>query len=136
MCVCDLRESSPRFYLLLLSLSVTSLTLCVCAILPDRLSSVERFHSDLFPCSYTVTEMTPPPRRLGLFRLEATAGCGDMIEVDDVSFVIRKVAYQYQYIGGAYRMVSKAAKVKKTSRDSVERFMERLLPKGSRDDKN
>ena len=33
-------------------------------------------------------------------------------------------------------MVSKAAKVKKTSRDSVERFMERLLPKGSRDDKN
>ena len=57
-------------------------------------------------------------------------------QVDDVSFVIRKVAYQYQYIGGAYRMVSKAAKVKKTSRDSVERFMERLLPKGSRDDKN
>lgn len=50
-------------------------------------------------------------------------------QVANLSFVIRKVAYQYQYIAGQYRMVSKAASVKKTSRDSVEKFMERLLPK-------
>merc|ERR1719265_191944 len=54
---------------------------------------------------YQVTEVTPPPTKLGLFRLEPSAGCGDLIsapvrvdgefEKSEQTFVIKRVAYQY-----------------------------------------
>jgi len=145
---------------------------------------------------YAVTEVTPPPTKLGLFRLEPSAGCGDLIcapvRVDGErekseqtvgqtgsapvpgvaaqlsshsraraslsinqyrpqepcrahepcialekpaspriargQFVIKRVAYQYEYQGGAYRMIGKRAEVKKASRDAAEAFFERMLP--------
>jgi len=86
-----------------------------------------------------VTEITPPPTKLGLFRLEPSAGCGDLIsapvrvdgefEKSEQTFVIKRVAYRYEYQGGAYRMTGKRADVKKASRDAAEAFFERMLPK-------
>ena len=78
---------------------------------------------------YDVTEVTPPPKSLGRFRLEPNLACGDMMMYKDKTFVIKKVSYRYNYIGGAYRMVGKGASVKETSRDSVEAFMRRMLPR-------
>jgi hypothetical protein len=87
---------------------------------------------------YKVTEITPPPRKLGNFRLGPSAGCGDLIsarvrlgedgEKSEQTFVIKKVSYRYEYQRGAYRMVGKAAGVKAASRDAVESVLNRMLP--------
>ena len=77
---------------------------------------------------YDVTEITPPPRRLGRFRLARDASCGDMLEHKDSTFVIKAVDYRYQYQRGAYRMVGKSAAVKESSREATERFFARMLP--------
>lgn len=88
---------------------------------------------------YTVTETTPPPTKLGVFQLDPSAGCGDLIaarvrvdgeaEKQEQAFIIKKVSYRYAYDGGSYKMVSKGAEVKMASRDSTEKFLNRLLPK-------
>lgn len=76
---------------------------------------------------YSVTEVTPPKRTIGEYRLDANAGCGDMICVGEETFVIQKVGYRYVYVSGAYRMVGKQAYVKKASREGTESFLERML---------
>ena len=82
--------------------------------------------------------MTPPPTRLGRFRLEPSAGCGDMISVrragSEQAFVIKKVSYVYEYASGGYKMVGKGVKVKRVSREGVESFLERMLPSGKVDE--
>ena len=87
---------------------------------------------------YRVTEITPPPRQLGNFKLGPSAACGDLISarvrMDDSSpkeeqtFVIKKVSYVYEFQRGAYRMVGKRAGVKAASRDAVEAVLNRMLP--------
>ena len=87
---------------------------------------------------FDVTEITPPPTKLGVFRLEPSAACGDLISarvrVDGESekveqpFIIKKVSYRYAYQQGSYKMVSKGADVKMASRDSTEKFLTRMLP--------
>ena len=42
--------------------------------------------------------------------------------------MIKRIAYEYEYQGGAYRMTGKRADVKKASRDAAEAFFERMLP--------
>merc|ERR1711879_389557 len=80
---------------------------------------------------YSVMEITPPPKKLGKFRLEPSLSCGDIMQHQEKTFVIKKVSYIYSYIGGAYRMTGKGAEVKETSREAVESFMKRMLPRGS-----
>ena len=72
---------------------------------------------------YRVTEITPPPRQLGNFKLGPSAACGDLISarvrMDDGSpkeeqtFVIKKVSCVYEFQRGAYRMVGKRAGVRR-----------------------
>jgi len=86
---------------------------------------------------FDVTEITPPPTKLGVFRLEPSAACGDLIsarvpvegepEKVEQAFVIKKVSYRYAYSQGGYRMVSKGAEVKQASRDSTEKFLKRMI---------
>ena len=89
---------------------------------------------------YQVTEISPPPTKLGLFKLDPNAGCGDCIEVptdEDGSssvFVIKKVSYKYAHRGGRMQMIGKDADVKEAARDSLEKFMTRMLPSLSGDD--
>jgi len=45
-----------------------------------------------------------------------------------------QVAYKYMYSGGSYKMVSKGADVKETSRDAVEQFMNRMLDRSEDDE--
>ena len=86
---------------------------------------------------YAVTEVTPPPTKLGTFRLSPNAGCGDLISApvraggrgNAHTYVIKRVSYRYSYQSGSYRMVGKEVDVKKTSRDATEAFLERLLPR-------
>lgn len=82
---------------------------------------------------FTVTLMTPPERPLGTFRLDPNTGCGDIIQlaVTGQAYLIKSVAYQYSYAAGAYRMVAKSVHVKEHSRDSLEKFMVRMLPESS-----
>ena len=88
---------------------------------------------------YDATEITPPPTKLGLFRLSPNAGCGDLISApvrtsgrsSAHTYVIKRVSYRYAYQSGSYRMVGKGVDVKKTSRDATEAFLERLLPPDS-----
>ena len=85
---------------------------------------------------YSVTETTPPPTKLGLFRLGPSAACGDLITAplptrdskEDVeqTFVIKRVSYIYNYVGGSYKMTRKAAAVKRADRDGQEEFLRRL----------
>ena len=58
---------------------------------------------------YSVRVVTPPPADLGLFRLDAKAACGDILEYRDRVYIIQRVQYLYAYQGGAYRMNGKAA---------------------------
>eukprot|EP00316_Scyphosphaera_apsteinii_P002954 CAMPEP_0119306342 /NCGR_PEP_ID=MMETSP1333-20130426/7124_1 /TAXON_ID=418940 /ORGANISM="Scyphosphaera apsteinii, Strain RCC1455" /LENGTH=121 /DNA_ID=CAMNT_0007309615 /DNA_START=158 /DNA_END=523 /DNA_ORIENTATION=- len=76
---------------------------------------------------FDVTNIVPPPKSLGRFRLEPVASCGDIVECRGKVFVIKKVFYRYTYTGGAYRMVGKAVHVKETSREAVEQFMQRVF---------
>mmetsp|Transcript_47486 Transcript_47486/g.110135 ORF Transcript_47486/g.110135 Transcript_47486/m.110135 type:complete len:186 (-) Transcript_47486:165-722(-) len=76
---------------------------------------------------YALTEVSPPPTSLGLFKLEPSAACGDLIQTREGTFVIKKVLYRYAYSGGTYKMVGKSAQVKSTSRDAVDSFMNRML---------
>ena len=90
---------------------------------------------------FDITEITPPPRKLGTFRLEPSAACGDLIsarvrmegesEKVEQPFIIKKVSWKYEYLQGSYRMVSKGADVKMVSRDSTEKFLSRMLPSKS-----
>ena len=90
---------------------------------------------------YRVTEVTPPPRVLGNFRLGPSAGCGDLIsarvrldgesEKIEQAFVIKRVSYRYEFSGGRYKMAGKGAYVKQASRDAVETSLSRLLPEES-----
>ena len=87
---------------------------------------------------YKVTEISPPPKKLGTFRLPPNAGCGDIIcapvrldgeaEKSEQTFVIKKVSYRYAYQSGRYVMVGKEAGVKKASRDATDAFLQRMLP--------
>jgi hypothetical protein len=77
---------------------------------------------------YDVTEVTPPPTKLGKFKLEPSAGVGDLMIANDQTYVIQKVSYRYTYEAGALRMFAKGAAVKKASREATESFLRRMLP--------
>ena len=77
---------------------------------------------------YEVREVTPPPRRLGTFRLEPSLACGDIMQHKDRTYVIKKVSYLYNFVGGAYRMTGKGAHVKETSREAIENSLARMMP--------
>ena len=76
---------------------------------------------------YQVTEISPPPTQLGVFKLDPNAGCGDMIQHEDSTFIIKKVSYKYAHRGGRMQMIGKDAAVKEAARDSLEKFMTRML---------
>lgn len=87
---------------------------------------------------YDVVDITPPPKKLGMFRLDPKASTGDLIsapvrvegteEKIDQFFVIKKVEYKYKYLSGKYRMVAKGAHVKAARRELTESFLKQLLP--------
>ena len=77
---------------------------------------------------YRVFDTSPPRAALGLFRLDPTAACGDLLVVGDRNYIVRKVSYRYVYTQGAYRMVQKVLDVKETGRDAVEKSLGRMLP--------
>ena len=52
-------------------------------------------------------------------------------EKTEQTFVVKRVSYAYNYIGGSYRMTGKGADVKLASRDAAEAFLMRMLPDGA-----
>jgi hypothetical protein len=87
---------------------------------------------------YELTEITPPPTKLGLFRLAPSAACGDIISARvtteggkkvEETFVVKRISYVYRYQGGAYRMVAKGADVKRARRELAESLLERSILK-------
>ena len=86
---------------------------------------------------YRLTEVTPPPRFLGQVSLAPTLACGDLVELTSDgnrdAYVVKRVAYQYQYSSGRYQMVGKGASVVKTSRDGIEKALGRLLRRPEED---
>eukprot|EP00320_Phaeocystis_rex_P020490 CAMPEP_0119073390 /NCGR_PEP_ID=MMETSP1178-20130426/64920_1 /TAXON_ID=33656 /ORGANISM="unid sp, Strain CCMP2000" /LENGTH=167 /DNA_ID=CAMNT_0007055467 /DNA_START=1 /DNA_END=504 /DNA_ORIENTATION=+ len=78
--------------------------------------------------AYELTDVTPPERRLGTYKLAPNLGCGDMVEIAEDTFVVKRISYRYAYSAGRYRMVSKGAAVVKAGRLGIERALGRLLP--------
>ena len=76
---------------------------------------------------YELKEVTPPPRLLGEVRLAPNLGCGDILEYEANTYVVKTVSYRYQYSSGKYRMVGKGANVVQTGRDAIEKALGRLL---------
>ena len=70
---------------------------------------------------YELTDVTPPERRLGTYRLAPNLGCGDMVETSEDAFVVKRVSYRYAYRAGRYRMVGKGANVVKAGRFGIEK---------------
>ena len=64
---------------------------------------------------YRVFDTSPPRAALGLFRLDPTAACGDLLVVGDRNYIVRKVSYRYVYTQGAYRMVGKVLDVRESA---------------------
>lgn len=64
---------------------------------------------DLLP--YDVNILTPPPQVLGRFKLDPRLNCGDVVDYDGISYVVRRVRLHYAYRDGQYVVTRKTAEV-------------------------
>lgn len=84
------------------------------------------YNGDLLP--FDVTVVTPPPRTLGRFRLDARTHCGDVIEHAGAHFLVKSVTLHYRYgPDGRPNVVRKSIAVKTLARRALEMFLERAL---------
>ncbi|KAJ8908236.1 hypothetical protein NDN08_008327 [Rhodosorus marinus] len=79
---------------------------------------------DLLP--FDIDVLTPPSRRLGRFRLDPRLNCGDIIDYDGTSYVVRRVRMHYAFRNGTFVVTRKTAEVKTMGRKSLESYLERL----------
>jgi len=81
---------------------------------------------------YEVEIITPPPRSLGIHALEPNTGCGDEVEVEGHSFVVRSVVLKYRLERGKYVRDHNRLEVMPTSRFFLNKMLESLY-NGSKD---
>ena len=62
-----------------------------------------------------------------MFRLAPNLGCGDIVDLRDDAFVVKRISYRYAYSAGRYRMVGKGAAVIQAGRAGIEKALGRLL---------
>ena len=80
---------------------------------------------------FELTDITPPERKIGNYRLAPNLGCGDMVETADDTYVVKRISYRYAYSGGRYRMVGKGAAVVRAGRLGIEKALGRLWKQDS-----
>uniref|UniRef100_A0A7S3E7F6 Uncharacterized protein n=1 Tax=Rhodosorus marinus TaxID=101924 RepID=A0A7S3E7F6_9RHOD len=79
---------------------------------------------DLLP--FDVNVLTPPSRSLGRFRLDPRLNCGDIVDYEGTSYVVRRVRMHYAFRNGTFVVTRKTAEVKTMGRKSLESYLERL----------
>lgn len=87
-----------------------------------RASSKRCFSGDKLP--FDVKIITPPPRHLGRFQLDARTHCGDVLEHGDSQFVVKSVRVRYKYSRGGYHVIGKQIEVKSLARKAIEVYLE------------
>ena len=69
----------------------------------------------------------PPRTLIGKFALDKNTGTGDLLQLRDKIWQVRRVTYRHRYTDGRFVMFSKSADATETSRAITESFLERAL---------
>jgi hypothetical protein len=83
------------------------------------------FQGDELP--FNVTVVSPPPHSLGQFMLNPRTNCGDVIEHDEKSYVVKRVICHYRLQFGRPQMFKKTIEIKSLARKSLESFLEKTF---------
>jgi|AntAceMinimDraft_5_1070358.scaffolds.fasta_scaffold110045_2 hypothetical protein len=77
---------------------------------------------------YFLDVISPPPRRLGVYALDAATRSGDLLECESSYYEVQRVRSLYRYRSGAgFVMVKKYADLKEASRAMEERWLGRVM---------
>lgn len=77
---------------------------------------------------FDVNIISPPPRRLGSFRMDPRTHCGDIVEHDGQAYSVRRVRMRYRYKRNeGLKVTRKTLEVKSLARKAVERFLKAAL---------
>lgn len=84
------------------------------------------FEGDALP--FDVKVISPPPHMLGRFKLHPRTNCGDVIEHDAKSYVVKRVRCHYRLErSGSPKMFKKTIEIKSLARKSIESYLERTF---------
>ncbi|GAV68565.1 hypothetical protein CFOL_v3_12068 [Cephalotus follicularis] len=86
-------------------------------------SSSSRSH--FYP--YKVTEITPPPRNLGIRCFPSNLQCGESVTIEGQTYTISAVTHRYQLRKGKYEPSEKRLDVLSTGRYILNLYLENLL---------
>ena len=87
-------------------------------------------HTDTLKCAtglFEVKVVTPPPRSLGVHPLHPHTTNGDLLQVDEVDYVVSSVVLNYKLVGGRYRRENNRLEVQTTGRYFLNMHLEQLL---------
>lgn len=77
---------------------------------------------------YFLDVISPPPRRLGCFSLDAATKSGDLVQCESRYYEVARVRSQYRYRSGmGFVMVKKNCDLKEASRAMEERWLGRVM---------
>uniref|UniRef100_A0A7C8Z557 Uncharacterized protein n=1 Tax=Opuntia streptacantha TaxID=393608 RepID=A0A7C8Z557_OPUST len=82
---------------------------------------------DNFP--YTVIEITPPPKHLGIRCFPSNLQCGESVTIEGQAYTISSVTHRYQLRKGRYEPSEKRLDVLSTGRYILNLYLENLLQK-------
>lgn len=83
------------------------------------------FRGDSLPFDLRV--ISPPPHTLGRFMLSPRTSCGDVIEHDAKSYVVKRVRCHYRFERSGPTMFKKTVEIKSIARKSIENYLERTF---------
>lgn len=83
------------------------------------------FRGDALPFDLKI--ISPPPRVLGRFMLNPRTNCGDVIEHEAKSYVVKRVRCHYRLERNGPTMFKKTVEIKSLARKSIESYLERTL---------
>jgi len=77
---------------------------------------------------YFLDVVSPPPRRLGVYALDAATRSGDLLECESNYYEVQRVRSKYRYRSGTgFIVVKKNADLKEASRAMQERWLGRVM---------
>ena len=76
---------------------------------------------------FEVKVVTPPPRSLGVHPLHPHTTNGDLLQVDEVDYVVSSVVLNYKLVGGRYQRENNRLEVQTTGRYFLNMHLQQLL---------
>ncbi|XP_077212092.1 uncharacterized protein LOC143847223 isoform X2 [Tasmannia lanceolata] len=81
--------------------------------------------TDHYP--YKVTEITPPPKNLGVRRFPSDTQCGETVTIEGQPYTVSAVIHRYQLRKGKYEPGEKRLDVQSTGRYILNLYLENLM---------